>query len=134
ADLRAGSRPANGPALLPVLTAYSLLDLLQINDRSFPTGGFVHSQGLEWLVKQEPLSLEEVLALRLSEQLGRFELVFLAHAYSCETDPPSPSPSPRVRGKRELDERFHSMVLAREAREASSQVGRQLLRNACDLF
>src|SRR5207253_3701413 len=106
ADLRAGGRPADGPALLPVLT-YSLLDLLQITDRSFPTGGFVHSQGLEWLVKEERLSLEEILALRLREQLGRFELVFLAHAYT--------APAP------DLDERFHSMVLPRESREASSQ-------------
>jgi len=102
------------------LTAYSLLDLLHITDRSFPTGGFVHSQGLEWLVKYETISLERVLELRLREQLGRFELVFLAHAYADDAA--------------ELDERFHSMVMPRESREASSQVGRQLLRNACELF
>ena len=102
------------------VTTYSLLDLLQITDRSFPTGGFVHSQGLEWLVKEEPVSLQDVLNLRLREQLSRFELVFVKEAYR--------APAP------ELDERFHSMVLPRESREASGQVGRQLLSNACDLF
>jgi urease accessory protein len=100
--------------------ANQLLDLLQITDRSFPTGSFVHSLGLEWLVKHQPLSLDAVLSMRLKEQLGHFELVFLVNAYSM--------------APRDLDERFHAMVLPRESREASMQVGRQLLRNARDLF
>ena len=100
--------------------SYDLLDLLQITDRSFPTGSFVHSHGLEWLLKRGPVGLEESLRMRLREQLARFELVFVVHAYEL-------SPG-------DLDERFHSMVLARESREASMQVGRQLLRNAVDLF
>src|SRR5690349_12202309 len=87
--------------------SYELLDLLQITDRSFPTGGFVHSQGLEWLIKQGPVGLTESLRMRLREQLARFELVFVAQAY--ELTP------------RDLDDRFHSMVLARESREASMQ-------------
>ena len=58
--------------------------------------------------------------MRLKEQLAHFELVFLVHAYSMPG--------------RDLDERFHAMLLPRESREASMQVGRQLLRNACDLF
>jgi urease accessory protein len=58
--------------------------------------------------------------MRLEHQLARFELVFLARAY--EDDATG------------LDRRFHAMLLARESREASTQVGRQLLRNACDLF
>jgi len=72
------------------------------------------------LVKNESVSLESVLRMRLEQQLARFELVFLARAY--EDDPA------------ELDRRLHAMLLARESREASTQVGRQLLRNACDLF
>jgi urease accessory protein len=71
-------------------------------------------------LKNHPHSLESILTLRLKEQLGHFELVFLVHAFW-------------MLGA-DLDERFHAMVLPREAREASMQVGRQLLRNACDLF
>jgi urease accessory protein len=80
----------------------------------------VHSHGLEWLVKNQAVSLESVLRLRLEQQLARFELVFLMRAYEQDAV--------------ELDRRLHSMLLARESREASTQVGRQLLRNACDLF
>jgi urease accessory protein len=93
---------------------------LQITDRSFPTGGFVHSYGLEWLVKHQPIDLETVLRMRLTGQLARFELVFAARAYQQDVV--------------ELDEQFHAMTLARESREASIQVGRALLRTACDLF
>src|SRR5438874_1231751 len=78
AHLRAGERSADGPALLPVLIMTSeahipfrLLDLLQVVDRSFPTGAFVHSAGLEWLAAEKSLPLEDGLRLRLSEQLGR---------------------------------------------------------------
>lgn len=102
-----------------ILESFDLLDLLQITDRSFPTGSFVHSHGLEWLVQQQ-MSLESTLQMRLREQLAHFELVFVLQAYEQATV--------------ELDERFDAMLLPREARLASTQVGRQLLRNACDLF
>ncbi len=102
------------------MESFALLDLLQITDRSFPTGGFVHSHGLEWLVKHEPVSLESVLRMRLQEQLGHFELVFLVQAYEHDAE--------------NLDGRFHAMLLPLESREASMQMGRQFLRNACDLF
>ena len=66
------------------------------------------------------LDLEDILRLRLSEQLGRFELVFLMHTY--HEDPVS------------LDVMYHARLLSREAREASAQVGRRFLANAVDLF
>lgn len=91
-----------------------LLDLLQVVDRSFPTGAFVHSGGLEWLAARQPFDLEGTLRLRLREQLGRQDLVFVLH--SC-TEPPD-----------SLDEEYHARLIPREAREASAQVGRQLLR------
>ncbi|HEY3118140.1 MAG TPA: urease accessory UreF family protein [Chloroflexota bacterium] len=100
--------------------ATRLLDLLQVVDRSFPTGAFVHSAGLEWLAGEKLLSLQDVLRLRLSEQLGRFELVFLLRAYEGNAVA--------------LDARYHARLMAREAREASSQVGRQFLENGVDLF
>ena len=102
------------------MTSLPLLDLLQIADRSFPTGGFVHSHGLEWLVKNTPIGVEQAVIMRLRQQLARFELVFLAHTYLTDW--------------RLLDERFHAMVLPREAREASIQVGRQLLRAVADMY
>jgi urease accessory protein len=97
-----------------------LLDLLQISDSSFPTGAYVHSGGLEWLAQRGPLDLEALLRLRLRENLGRLELVFLLAAYE--------------RSPIALDERLHALTLPREAREASRQVGRRLLANAVDLF
>src|SRR5438093_4537682 len=89
-------------------TSFELLDLLQITDRSFPTGAFVHSHGLEWLIKNQTVTLEAVLEMRLKEQLAHFELVFLVQAY--EMAPV------------DLDERFQAMVLPRESRESSMQV------------
>jgi urease accessory protein len=97
-----------------------MLDLLHLADSSFPTGAYAHSAGLETLALRTSSELERHLQLRVRESLGRFELVFLLHAYHDE-----------LVG---LDARYHTMVLPREVREASSQVGTQLLRAACDLF
>ncbi len=97
-----------------------LLDWLHIVDSSFPTGAYVHSAGLESLAPLRLADLEELLALRLQQTVGRFELVFLLHAYAVPLLP--------------LNAQCHAMLLPREAREASGQVGAQLLRNACDLF
>ncbi|MBM2809493.1 MAG: urease accessory protein UreF [Chloroflexi bacterium] len=92
---------------------------MQITDRSFPTGAYVHSAGLESIVGQALLSVEDAVRLRL-RQIARLDLVFLMAAYE---RPPC-----------DLDRRFHAMIVPREARDASAQVGRQLLRNAADLF
>ncbi len=102
------------------LPPFLLLDFMQLTDRSFPTGSFVHSNGLEWLVKNSKAGLESVIRIRLDQQLARFELAFLFAAIAG-------SPNP-------LDERYHAMLMPREAREASVQVGRQFLSNARDLF
>jgi urease accessory protein len=65
-----------------------------------------------------PEALEVLLKERVSETLGRLELVYLRAAYV----------QPLVR----LDEHLHTRLLAREMRQASSQVGAQLLENACE--
>jgi urease accessory protein len=96
------------------------LDLLHMADSSFPTGAYAHSSGLETLAPSGVDELEHVLALRLTETLGRFELVFVLHAYAGLLV--------------ELDEQLHAMFFPREAREASSLIGTSLLRNACDVL
>lgn len=91
------------------------LSALHVLDTAFPTGAYVHSFGLETLA---PNDLEGALQLRLEQSLAHFELVFLLQAY--EHDLP------------DLDELFHAMLLPREAREASSSIGTNLLRAACE--
>ena len=103
----------------------ALLDLLQVVDRSFPTGGFVHSHGLEWLVKNSSLDLEQILRLRLEQQLARFELIFLVEAHRAAASAESLTM---------LDTRLNAMLLPYEARDASLRVGRQLLTAAADLY
>lgn len=108
------------PGDAPVTSMAQLLDLLQVVDRSFPTGGFVHSHGLEWLLRHRAVDLEPALHLRLNGQLAPFELVFLVSVWHAE---------PAA-----LDARYHAMLLPRESREASARVGQQFLRAARDLF
>jgi urease accessory protein len=103
-----------------------LLDLLQIADSAFPTGAYVHSGGLEWLAQRGPLDLDALLRLRLRESLGRLELVFVYGAHRTEPDDSAALAS--------LDRRLQAMLLPRETRAASSQVGRRLLSTAADLF
>jgi urease accessory protein len=96
------------------------LDFLHVIDSSFPTGAYAHSNGLETLAPRNTDELERLLALRVNETLGRFELVFVVHAYSASLV--------------ELDELFHAMVQPREAREASRAIGASLLRSASDIM
>lgn len=93
------------------------LDFLHFVDSSFPMGAYTHSFGLETL---GPEHLEARLASRLREGLGRFEMVFVRHAYD----------RPLVA----LDERMESMLIPRESRRASASIGTALLTGACDLL
>lgn len=67
-----------------------------------------------------PRELRAALELRLEESIGRFDLVFLLHAYSHDLVT--------------LDELLHASLLVREPREASSAVGTSLLRSVCDIL
>lgn len=93
------------------------LDFLHLVDSAFPTGSYAHSFGLESL---GPERLEEHLATRLRETLGRLELVFVVHAYS--------------RPLAVLDVQLEAMLLPREARQASAAIGTAMLRGACDVL
>src|SRR5688572_25345650 len=95
------------------------LDLLHVADSSFPTGAYAHSAGLETLAPADAVDLERLLLVRLRETLGRFELVYLIHAYSLDLA--------------DLDRDLHTRLLPRETRDASASIGTSLLRAACDL-
>jgi urease accessory protein len=95
------------------------LDALHVLDSSFPTGAYVHSLGLETLAP--PLhELQAALARRLDQTIARLELVYLLHAYTDELV--------------QLDDRFHATQLTRETREASSLIGKNLLRSAANVW
>jgi urease accessory protein len=92
------------------------LSALQFLDSSFTTGAYVHSFGLESL---EGHPLESALRQRLSQSLAQLELVFARLAYTEDLF--------------ELDGQLHVIQLAREPREASAAIGRNLLRSVTDL-
>ena len=88
-------------------------------DSSFPTGGYVHSCGLESLSSARD-DLEASLRLRVEQSLARLELVFVLHAYA--------------RDLCALDARFHAMQLVRGAARSQRSVGTNLLRSTTDLL
>jgi urease accessory protein len=97
-------------------------NLLQVVDSSFPTGAHAHSAGLESLPIADLGALQALLESRIDQSLGRLELVFLRHALATARD------------LVELDERLNTMLLARETREASGQVGTAFLRAVTDIY
>ncbi len=131
-----------------------MLDLLQIVDSAFPTGAYVHSCGLEWLLERPQVArlgslmekaqligdggpasserevpdwellLEHALDTRLRQQLGRCELVALAWAYRAANDPELAA----------VDRLLHASLLPRESRQASAQVGRRFTQAAELIF
>ncbi len=106
--------PDVAAAVSPVLMRAHWLDVLHVLDSSFPTGGYVHSAGLESVAGGRG-GLEALLRLRIEQSLARLELVFVLHAYQHDL--------------LELDARFHALQLMREPREASSAIGASLLRS-----
>ncbi|MBV9357282.1 MAG: hypothetical protein JO023_17365, partial [Chloroflexi bacterium] len=94
-------------------------DLLHVVDSSFPTGAYAHSAGLESLGVRDADGLSGLLETRIEQPLGRLDLVFLLHAGTGDLV--------------ELDARLHTMLIARETRAASAQIGTALLRATCEL-
>lgn len=121
ADVAAGERQYDNLSWLPWL--------LQTSDALFPTGAYAHSLGFEesvrlGQVKDEASLLEFVRRQVVPAQRGQ-ELPFLRFAFESEA----------VEGLCAIDREISAWKLAREAREASAQLGgRRLkaLRNISD--
>lgn len=107
------------------LSVQQLIVLHQLTDSMFPSGAFVHSEGLESYVQSgaiaNPADLERFLRGRLLNSLALSDWV----ATHCAMD---------MYHQQEmdalilLDERLTAMKVAYEGREASMRIGRQTLR------
>ncbi len=107
------------------IQASQLMLLLQMTDSMFPSGAFVHSEGLETYVQrgiiQDTGSLASLLRTRLLHISAKQDMVALHSAMDFyhrgdETSLLS------------LDMRLSAMKTVKETREASTRTGRQTLR------
>jgi urease accessory protein len=107
------------------LQAYQLQMLFQMTDSMFPSGAFVHSEGLETYVQRGIVStaeeLGEFLRTRLLEGSAKLDMVALHTAMDIYQQEDT-------HALHDLDERLSAMKTVKESREASERIGRQMLR------
>lgn len=107
------------------LTPQQLLVLTQLTDSMFPSGGFVHSEGLETYVQSGKITqieqLEALLTTRLLHDWSKQDMIALHVAMSAYDDC-------NMQLIYQLDERLSAMKMAKETRLSSTRVGRQTLR------
>ena len=108
--------------------ALARLRWLQLHDTAFPSGRFVHSNGLEsWLVAHPDAGEDEVAELAesyLSDSVGTLDAVAAGHAWWATTST----------AQTELDRLVGTFKLAASARTASESAGRQLALIARRVF
>ena len=100
--------------------------LLQLTDSMFPSGAFVHSEGLETYVQRGLISnadeLGAFLKTRLLEGSAKLDMVALHRAIDIYAQAD-------VLTLHDLDELLSAMKTVYESREASERIGRQMLRS-----
>jgi len=103
----------------------SLLNLLQLTDSFFPSGGFAYSWGLETCVSGGMVDgvegLRKFLTAYLVGQFARSDALVVKLAFEAAEKGDLPA---IIR----LDKKLNAVKTARECREGSLQIGRQILR------
>ena len=116
-----------GSAAMTEAEAAALYRLLTWLSPSFPVGGFSYSSGIEWAVEAGDLadaaSLQDWLAVMLTEGSGFCDGVFLAHAYRALT-------ADDDRALREVAELAAAFVPSRERQLETTTQGRAFIEIA----
>ena len=115
---------------MDTITPAAFLAALQLADSSFPTGGYVHSQGLEGMVRRgvitDAAGVEAFIANGLIAALIPADGVALLNAHRAALAADTATLIA-------IDQHLHAGKLAAELRAASRQVGRRLLAETAAL-
>ena len=103
----------------------SLLNILQVTDSFFPSGAYAYSWGLETYVNEEAIrdvhGLEDFLTAYLNGIIKCCDALVVKLAFEA-------AKKEDMNTIFRLDRLIHSMKLAKEGREGSVHIGRELLR------
>ena len=113
---------------------FPLLRLLHLADSALPIGSTAHSYGLETLVHDADLTVEQLQACfdHFVAEAGAVEAAYCRRAYALGASPVEPW-ADGWPAWQALNRGLSARKPARESRQASATLGRRLLRLACSL-